>query len=91
VLDDRPDEFDHRNLFFQAVLGAISAFGRLDAALAREFEAGAPVPIDHPWLLCVLGAVALREQAMTALEGTDANLSARPVAPALPPFREILR
>jgi len=59
MLDQRPDEFDHRNLFLHALLGMVSAARKLDSALERAGDAHrAPVPEDDPWLLCVLGMVA---------------------------------
>ena len=91
MLDDRPDEFDRRNLFLQAVLGMVSASRRLDAALARESGEEAPVALDDPWLLCVLGAVAFREQAMAVLAGAEAAPDVLPAPPAPPSLGGILR
>jgi hypothetical protein len=80
MLDERPDEFDQRNLFLHAVLGMISASSRLDAALAEEPVTEAPVAPDDPWLLCVLGMVATRERVMTILGGLEPAGEARSAA-----------
>jgi hypothetical protein len=81
MLDERPDEFDERNLFFIGLLGLVSALGRLDAALAREAP-GAAVPSDDPTLLCALGLVAFRRRLAAHLQRLDEPL--REVAPPSP-------
>lgn len=80
MLDDRPDEFDHRNLFLHVLLGLVSTFGRLDALTTAPGTANASgaanaatsapaVADDDPWLLCVLGLVAFRLRAMRHFDG----------------------
>lgn len=69
MLDTRPDEFDHRNLFLHALLGLLSACRRLDeAAKARSDEAADPVPPDDPFLLFVLGMMSFRLRLGEALD-----------------------
>jgi hypothetical protein len=68
MLDERPDEFDARNLFFQAVLGFVSFSRRLDAAIERQAP-GEPAPEGDPFLLFTLGLVAFRRRAARWVEG----------------------
>jgi hypothetical protein len=93
MLDQRPDEFDQRNLFLQAVLGLVSVSRRLDAALAPQSVAAEAVAPDDPWLLCVVGMVALRERVMAAVGGVAATRAANHAPPAgtRSAVREILR
>jgi hypothetical protein len=72
MLDERPDEFDERNLFLQAVLGLVSVSRRLDCALTTTPDAE-PIPSDDPWLICVLGMVALRERVIAVLDGVPST------------------
>ncbi|MFT3772740.1 MAG: hypothetical protein QM820_45705 [Minicystis sp.] len=94
MLDERPDEFDHRNLFLHALLGMISAGRRLDAAAAQTSNPEAPpVAEDDPWLLCVLGMIAFRERLAGHLDRVEApSAVARAERPASRlAIREILR
>jgi hypothetical protein len=92
MLDERPDEFDTRNLFFGGLLGLLSALDRLDTILTAEPSEGAPVPEDDPVLMCALGLVAFRlrlRQHLQKLEHPDEAPPA-PKAPR-PPLRDLLR
>ena len=69
MLDARPDEFDHRNLFLHALLGMLSACRRLDAAAQETSDPEeAPVPLDDPFLLGVLGMMSFRTRLGVALD-----------------------
>lgn len=86
MLDTRPDEFDHRNLFLHALLGLISAGKKLDAALGSESpEAGlsiTPADDNDDWLFCVLGMVSFHQRLHHHLGSVEAPPPSPP--PALP-------
>lgn len=68
ILDQRPDAFEERNLFYWAVLGLVSATGALDGLLDRHGRGdGAPPDLGDPDLLAVLGAVSLSQRIRAAL------------------------
>jgi hypothetical protein len=94
MLDERPNEFDQRNLFLQAVLGLVSVSRHLDEALSTSSD-DEPLPLSHPWLLCVLGMVALRERAMTVLapiiSSPRSSRESQTYSHAPLPLQEILR
>ena len=80
LLDDRPDAFRERNLFFWAALGLLSSGERLDGLLDRHGDTPPETPdLDDPTLLAILGLVALKEAAQAHL--LDAA-QAPPDAPA---------
>lgn len=94
MLDSRPDAFDDRNLFFHALLGLAAAGEQLDRALAVAAPDGeATVPPDHPWLLCLLGAVAFRQRlaAIVASAVPDRADAAGDPGAERAPLRELLR
>ncbi|WP_437960345.1 hypothetical protein WME76_12335 [Sorangium sp. So ce119] len=77
MLDERPDEFQDRNLFFQAILGLVSLCRRLDVAL-DPVSTDEPAPADEPFLLFMLGLVAFRQRAMRSLETAGPDPSRPP-------------
>lgn len=92
MLDERPDEFEHRNLFLHALLGMISAGQRLGAAIEPGDPSADPAPLEDPWLLCVLGVVAFHSRLKDHLAQVEAPLAPpAPVPAARPPLRDLLR
>jgi hypothetical protein len=87
ILHRMGNEFDHRNLWLQLVLGLLAAGERLDAVLAQHAPerggplAGAPAtPVEPPvegdevLTAFVLGLVACREHLHTVLAATARDL-----------------
>jgi hypothetical protein len=85
ILQRRPDDFAHRNLFLQVTLGLVSCARRFDALLEAHALPGAGPPQDDAEpgdpLLFVLGLVAFRSRLMAAVEA----IPLPPVPPPRPP------
>lgn len=62
-LEDHGNEFAARNQFLFALLGVVSAKGKLDALVARHQGSSGVAQVDpqQPFLLMILGAVRLGE------------------------------
>lgn len=88
MLNEKPNEFDERNLFLQALMGLLSATQRLERAIEASPDPDAePVPEDEPFLLCVLGFVSFREKLHSALASVPVVGEAREA----PPVRHTMR
>jgi hypothetical protein len=97
ILHRMGNEFDHRNLWLQLVLGLVAAGERLEVVLARhaperDDPAGAPAAAlgpaadgdgDDALTAFVLGLVACRDHLHTVLAAAARNLPA-PAAAAAP-------
>ena len=98
VLDRRLRDWDHGNLFFQAVLGLASWSEDLEEAVAR-YVPGAPAPegsdavaADDPWVLALLGALRVKGLVDRALaEGAVESEESAPASGEEPALRSLLR
>lgn len=106
ILHRMRNEFDHRNLWLQLVLGLISAGERLDALLDRDAPAGRDAIASHPaaategdeiLIAFVLGLVATKTRLHALLDGAMSGDAAAgvpvPADPLAPPraLRDLLR